>query len=97
MLIDHTPPLVKAGPPRRSGGRVEIEFEAADAASSLRRSEYSVDAGPWTPVGPLDGVLDSQQERFRLEVENLSAGEHLVVLRVYDASHNAGLARVVVR
>ncbi|MEK7404291.1 MAG: hypothetical protein AAB225_04215 [Acidobacteriota bacterium] len=97
VLIDHTPPQVKAGPPRRSGGRVEIEFEAADAASSLRRSEYSVDAGPWTPVGPLDGVLDSQQERFRLEVENLSAGEHLVVLRVYDASHNAGLARVVVR
>lgn len=97
VLIDHTPPLVKAAPPRRTGTRLEIEFEAADAASALRRSEYSLDAGPWTPVEPLDGVLDSREEKFRLELDNISAGEHLVVVRVFDSSNNAGLAKVVVR
>jgi len=97
VLIDHTPPLVRAGTPRRFGRRVEIDFEASDAASALRRAEYSLDAGPWVPLEPADGVLDSQQEQFRLVLDELDAGEHLVVLRVYDASNNAGLARVLLR
>ncbi|MGC8792069.1 MAG: hypothetical protein ACP5U2_01600 [Bryobacteraceae bacterium] len=97
VLVDHTPPVVRAGVPRRLGTQMEIEFEASDAASPLRRAEYSVDAGPWTPVEPLDGILDSPTERFRLLLPDLPPGEHLVVLRVFDASNNAGLARVVLR
>jgi len=97
VLIDHTPPAVNAGAPRRLGAHVEIEFEASDAASPLRRAEYSLNAGPWAPLAPLDGVLDSLGERFRLLLADLPPGEHLVVLRVFDACNNAGLARVVVR
>lgn len=96
-LIDHTPPLVRTGSPRRVGPHVEVEVEATDAASPLRRAEYSLDAGPWTPLEPLDGVLDSTSERFRLLIENPPPGEHLVVVRVFDASNNAGLARIVLR
>jgi len=97
VLVDHTPPAVNAGAPRRLGAHVEIEFEASDAASPLRRAEYSVNAGPWAPLAPLDGVLDSPAERFRLLLSDLPPGEHLVVLRVFDACNNAGLARVVLR
>jgi len=97
ILIDHTPPLVRAGLPRRSAAGPELEFEASDAASSLRRAEYSLDAGPWIPVEPLDGVLDSGQEKFRLSLPSLAPGEHLIVLRVFDAANNAGLAKVVLR
>jgi hypothetical protein len=74
-----------------------LEFEAADAASPLRRAEYSVDAGPWTPVDPVDGVLDSPRERFSFRVENLAPGEHVVVMRASDAASNTGLGKVVVR
>ncbi len=97
ILIDHTPPMVRAGPPRRTGFHLEVEVEAADAASPLRRGEYSLDAGPWIPLEPLDGVLDSLTERFRIVLENLSPGEHLLVVRVFDACNNAGLTRVVLR
>ncbi len=97
VLIDHTPPTVRAGAPVRSGSRLEVEFEAVDAASSLRRAEYSLDAGPWTPVAAADGIVDSPQERFLVRLENLPPGEHLLVLRVVDAGNNAGLARVVLR
>lgn len=96
-LIDHTPPAVRAGSPRRTGSHVEVDLEAEDASSPLRRAEYSLDAGPWIPLEPLDGVLDSTSERFRLLLENLPPGEHLLVVRVFDASNNAGLARVVLR
>jgi len=97
VMIDHTPPLVRAGALRRTGTGFEIEFEASDSASALRRAEYSVDAGRWIPVQAADGVLDSLQEKFQLVLEGLEPGEHLVVLRVFDASNNAGLAKVLLR
>ena len=96
-LIDQTPPVVTFGAPKRSGSRLEIEVEAVDAASPLRRAEYSLDAAPWVPMAPLDGILDSPRERFLLQLENVPHGEHLLVVRALDAANNAGLAKVVVR
>jgi sugar lactone lactonase YvrE len=97
VMIDNTPPAVVVGPVRRSGTRVELEFEASDAASPLRRSEYSLDAGSWTPVQSVDGVVDSLREKFLIQFDNLPAGEHLVVLRASDSAGNSGLAKVVLR
>ncbi|MFB3777575.1 MAG: hypothetical protein ACE141_08180 [Bryobacteraceae bacterium] len=97
VLVDNTPPLVTAGAPRQAGNGVEIEFEAADAASPLRRAEYSVDAGVWTPAEAGDGIFDSLKERVVVRLDKLIPGEHLVVLRVYDSAENAGLAKVVLR
>jgi hypothetical protein len=97
VLIDNTPPAIAVSAPRRTGASVEIEFEAVDAASPLRRCEYSVDAGNWTPLESADGVIDSPRERFVLRLENVGPGEHLVVLRAVDSGNNAGLAKVVLR
>jgi WD40 repeat protein len=97
VLIDNTPPVVTAGAPRRNGSAVEVDVDAQDAGSALRRCEYSIDAGPWWPVEAADGVTDSERERFNIRIANLAAGEHLVVIRVYDTAGNAGLAKVVVK
>ena len=97
VLIDNTPPTVVTGAARREGSGVEIDVSAEDRASVLRRCEYSIDAGPWTPVEAVDGVTDSPSEKFSLRLAAFPAGEHLVVIRVYDAAGNAGLAKIVVR
>ena len=97
VLIDNTPPVVTAGLPRRTANGVEVEFEAADAASPLRRCEYSLDAGVWTPLESLDGVIDSQREKFVVRLDQLPPGEHVLVLRALDSANNAGLAKVVLR
>lgn len=97
VLVDNTPPLVTPGAIRRSGGKVEIDFDAADAASMLRRAEYSIDAGPWTPAEAADGILDSLSEHLVVRLEDVTPGEHLVVIRVFDSAENAGLAKVVLR
>jgi sugar lactone lactonase YvrE len=97
VLVDNTPPVVTAGAPRRTGDRVDIEFEAVDSASTIRRAEYSLDAGYWTPAEPVDGILDSQREGLRVRLEKLPPGEHLVTVRVYDAAENVGLTKVVLR
>jgi hypothetical protein len=95
VMIDNTPPTVTVGAVRRADGHAEIEFEAQDTSSQLRRCEYSLDAAAWIPLEAADGVIDSRRERFLLPLDNLSAGEHLVVLRAVDATGNTGLAKVV--
>ncbi len=97
VLIDNTPPVVTASVPRRVGAALEIDVDAEDRGSVLRRCEYSVDAGPWSPVEAADGVTDSARERFLVRLENLPTGEHLVAMRVYDSAGNVGLTKVVVR
>ena len=97
VLVDNTPPVVQAAVPRRSGTSLEIDVDAEDRGSSLRRCEYSVDARPWQPVEAVDGVTDSPREQFLVRIDNLAPGEHLIVIRAYDAAGNAGLTKVVVR
>ena len=97
VLIDNTPPVVTPGMPRRVAARLEIDVDAEDRGSVLRRCEYSVDAGPWSPVEAADGVTDSMREQFPIRLEGFPSGEHLISVRVYDAAGNAGLAKVVVR
>jgi hypothetical protein len=95
VLIDNTPPVVTLGPVTKSGGKVQVAFEAVDAASPLLRCEYSLDAGPWTPLEAADGVIDSQRERFVISLDAPTAGEHLLVIRAVDSANNSGLAKTV--
>ena len=77
ILIDSTPPVVTAGAPRRNGSLVEVDVDAEDRGSVLRRCEYSLDAGTWMPVEAADGVTDSARERFLVKLDQVSPGEHL--------------------
>jgi hypothetical protein len=97
VMIDNTPPAITVGMVRYSGGTAHIEFSAADAASPLRRCEYSLDASNWFPVEASDGVIDSLRESFSLDLSSLTPGEHVVVLRAGDSANNNGVAKVVLR
>ena len=97
VLIDNTPPLVTFDAPRRSGSTADVNVSANDQTSPLRRCEYSLDAGYWQPVEASDGITDTPQERFRIHLEKLRPGEHLLVVRVYDSVGNAGLARILLQ
>jgi hypothetical protein len=96
VLIDNTPPVVRLSAPRRNNDHVEVDADVADQTSPLRRCEYSLDAGPWTPVEAADGVTDGPREQFHIAIDRLRAGEHLLVVRAYDTANNAGLAKVVI-
>jgi len=97
VMIDNTPPSVTILPVRYGSGTARVEFDAVDAASPLRRCEYSLDAASWVPVSAGDGVIDSMREHFVLELTGLPAGEHLLVIRVADSANNTGLAKVVLK
>ncbi len=104
FLVDNTPPVVRLLKQERKGPaadperklRVEVRFEVADAASVIRRAEYSVDGGAWLPVYSDDGIVDSRTEVFTLPLE-LAPGEHVVVLRAYDSGGNAGMGKAILK
>lgn len=96
VLIDNTPPVVKASAQRDANG-VAVTVDAADITSAVRRAEMSLDAGPWIPLAPEDGVADSFQEKFAGRINNLAPGEHLLVIRAFDSAGNTGLTKVVLR
>jgi hypothetical protein len=97
VMIDNTPPVVTIGVVRQSGSAAHIEFEAADAASPLRRCEYSLDAANWVPVAAADGVIDSLREKFVLDLTGLAPGEHLLVIRAADSANNTGVTKVILK
>ncbi len=97
VMIDNTPPVVTIGVVRHSGAAAHIEFEAADAASPLRRCEYSLDAASWVPVAAADGVIDSLREKFVLDLTGLAPGEHLLVIRAADSANNTGVTKVILK
>lgn len=97
IMIDNTPPAVTVGATHYSTGTAHVEFDAADAASPLRRCEYSLDAAGWVPLEAADGVIDSLREKFVLDLSGLAPGEHLLVIRAADSANNTGLAKVVLK
>jgi hypothetical protein len=97
VMIDNTPPVVTLGEVRRSGATAHVEWDANDRASALRRCEYSLDANSWVPMESVDGVIDSQSEKFALDLTGLSPGEHLLVIRAADSANNTGVAKVILK
>lgn len=95
--IDNTQPSVVAAVPQIQAESARIVFTANDKASYVVRAEYSINGGPWLAVFAEDGISDSSDERYIVEVPIKSPGEYVVTLRVFDASGNAGNGRAVVK
>ncbi|MFQ5777786.1 MAG: hypothetical protein ACE5IP_07235 [Terriglobia bacterium] len=93
--VDNTPPRIEELTASPRSPSVEVRFRAHDSYSPLKKAEYSVDAGEWKPVFPLGGTTDARAHSYRFRLENLEAGEHTVVVRVYDRFDNPVLAKTV--
>ena len=97
FLIDNTPPQVEDLQASRTGAQATLRWHAADALSVIARAEYSLDGGEWTVAEPTTRLSDSRELDYTLELDNLTAGEHTVAVRVTDQLDNQGVAKVVVK
>lgn len=96
--IDNTQPTVAVmGNPQITGERARAVFIANDKSSYLTKAEFNVNGGEWQSVYSEDGISDSPDERYTIDVQMETPGEYTVTLRVFDANGNAGNARVVVK
>ena len=107
--IDTTPPQVQNLNAAVNNTALHITFRAVDGFSAIKRAEYSIDAGEWQFVEPVGGLSDYRVENYDFSVplpqpkndaearKNLTSGEHVVVVRVYDRYDNLAAAKFVVR
>jgi hypothetical protein len=79
--------------------QIRVQFRAVDSFSPIKRADYSLDAGDWHFVEPVDQLSDSKSESydFSLPVTGDASGqEHVVVVRVYDRYDNLVSAKTLV-
>jgi hypothetical protein len=97
--VDTTAPRIENLTATLESSQIHVHFRAEDGFSSIRRTEFSVDAGDWKYVDPVGQLSDAKTEDYDfkvpLEAEKDAAAEHVVVVRVYDKYENMGAAKTV--
>jgi hypothetical protein len=107
--VDTTPPTVtnlkavaEAGTCQsdRCPKSFRVTFDAQDANSPIAHAEFSLDAGPWQYVEPVDKISDSKSESYSLslpfDAPDGKVSEHLITVRAYDRFDNVGAAKMVI-
>ena len=105
--MDTTPPRIENLGASIESGQIHVTFRAVDGFSTVKRAEYSIDAGEWKYVEPIGQLSDAKTENYDFKValdkiapsdeKNVAASEHVVVVRVYDRYDNMGAAKTLVR
>jgi hypothetical protein len=77
-------------------GRVaDITVSASDSFSAVAEAWYSLDAGDWIPILPVDRIADAPRESYRFQTPELEPGEHVVTVRARDRAGNQGAAKAI--
>ncbi len=92
FVVDNTPPEVTGA----VSGTV-VRWKAHDALSIITGAEYSIDGGEWKVIEPVTKLSDSRSEEYELPTGRLSAGGHVVAIRVTDDYDNQSVSQVTIR
>ena len=93
FLVDNTAPRIL----NLSVSGDHVEGVARDETSTVRSLSYAVNGGVWNRVFPVDGIPDMPEERFRISLQALDPGEHIVLIRAVDEAGNLGSGRLSVK
>jgi hypothetical protein len=71
--VDTTPPRIDNLAANFEADGLHIVFRAVDSFSPIKRAEYSLDAGDWQYIEPVDQISDSKMENYDFHVPLQSA------------------------
>ncbi len=96
LVVDHTPPQILEVSAARVEGRLVVSVHGRDALSLLQGIDVNFNNGLHEETEqPNDGVRDSREERFSLEVPLAKvAGATSAEVTLYDAAGNSVSKRV---
>ena len=86
--VDNTAPVVEPTPATGA----TVRFVVKDGHSPIQRVEYAVGSERWRQAYPVDGLLDSREERFELTLESGATGA--IVVRATDSLGNVATSVV---
>jgi len=89
VVVDNTPPVMKELAAAPGDKTIVVTGQAVDGTSRIVAISYAVDSQKdWVAVLPVDGICDSDSEKFRFEAKDLKAGTHSIAVRVRDLYGN---------
>ncbi len=89
--VDNTPPRIQSLTAKIDGQQLHVTFLAADEFSSIKRAEYSVDAGDWQYLEPVGQISDSKTENYDFNALLTTPEQSLD--EQTDQKHNRGAKR----
>jgi hypothetical protein len=93
--VANTPPRIEALRAESHSPTATVTFEGSSAGTeALARAEYSLDAGNWQIVYPVGLLSDSPKQSYRIQLANLSPGEHTIAVQISDQFQNTTSAKV---
>jgi len=96
FVVANTPPRIEN---LRAGSgllNTKASFDAVAASGAIARAEYSIDAGEWQLVFPVDGLSDAPKESYFMQLPGLPSGEHTLAVRVTDDFNNSATAKTTI-
>jgi hypothetical protein len=91
--IDNTAPEINVRGVRVERGRTIVSFDVKDDHSPVQKVEFSQDGQRWRGVFPVDGIADSRDEHYELEIEG-ELSDRGVTLRASDTMNNVSTQHV---
>jgi outer membrane protein assembly factor BamB len=88
FVIDNTPPQISGLTARVQGGRLVLQFKAADALSPLGYAEYSINGGEWKYAPPTTRLTDSRNHEFLVDIARPAGAELTIAVKISDSRDN---------
>jgi hypothetical protein len=107
--VDTTAPAIENLTASIEGEQIHVRFRARDSFSIIKRAEYSLDGGDWQYVEPVGQLADAKSEDYDFQIPvpkpvppppsmaNSVAGNHVIVVRVYDRFDNLATAKTLIK
>ena len=95
FLVDNTNPSVRLGTQKQNDSSYVLVYTASDPLSIIADARYVLDGSAPVQLLPEDGMYDSQEEIFRIVLDDLKPGAHSLVVEIADESGNRGVAQTV--
>ncbi|HLS28457.1 MAG TPA: hypothetical protein VK041_07390, partial [Opitutales bacterium] len=96
FLIDNSAPEIEVGKIEISGKDATISISVKDEKSIITAAEYILDGSDPVSVFPEDGLFDSREETFKIELQNLSSGRRTLLFKVADEKQNLRIEPIVI-
>jgi len=98
FIVDNTPPqfVEELTYDRREKNSIVVHATVEDKLSIISSAQYSVNAGDWFNVLPVDGIFDSERETFSFSLTDLKQEEVTVTMMVTDEQGNTVVGKLLV-
>jgi hypothetical protein len=92
--VNNTAPRIENLRAESAPGGAKVTFDGVSASAVIDHARYSIDAGDWFVVFPVDLLSDAPKESYSFAVTGLAPGEHTIAVQIADRFDNTSVAKV---